>query len=105
MLRDALARVLQEVGSDEVSVQWEPGEAFDAAIVSRSLPVQATAGVVFSLPARRPRDVWRVGVVEHGSRRPPRDVDGLRGLLALLDEYVPVRPARSDVFVDPRVPT
>src|ERR1044071_7832326 len=95
MLRDALMRVLNEVGSDAVSVRSVPGDVFDAAIVTTSLPAHAQARVVVRLPRRRAGPLWEVDVVDRAGRHVRRDIDGLLGLMQLLDEYVPITPSRA----------
>jgi hypothetical protein len=107
MVRDALVRVMREIGYGRVRTRPRPGERFDAAIVMGELPTGVTAHVVLTLPSGRLGPSWRVGVLIDGQRRPVRTVDGLRGLIALLDEYFPRPRSRSsalaELSADPRL--
>jgi hypothetical protein len=105
MVRDALARAMHEAGFARVRVRARAGESFAAAVVTGALPAGVTAGVVLRIPEGRLGPSWRIEVVVDDRRRPSRTVDGLRGLLALLDAYVPSarRHARTfDLFTDAR---
>lgn len=95
ILQDALARVLQEIRSDTVCVVPRPGDVFDAAIVSRCTPAHTAARVILRLPPEREGTRWRIGIAHNGKGQPARHVEGLRGLMNVLDEYVPVVRPRA----------
>ena len=95
LLRDALIRILAEVALDEVFTASKPGQRFDAAVVTGSLPPGVEARLVITLPLQGSGVASGVGRVEVDGG-PPQviPVDGLATIVRLLDEYYPATASR-----------
>jgi hypothetical protein len=95
LLSDALIRILEKIGLDEVSTDTRPPQRFDAAIVTRPLPAHIESRLVITLPehdSAAPSGFGTVGI--DGRLEKTVAMGGLGAIISLLDEYYPAATSR-----------